>query len=174
MRFEYSSSVEFNCGILFCSFTTNIIDVNNIDSFAEVSGLVCFPILRSVYIGSTFNPRELVVERCPDRCQHTPSFDQTVRRKCVVLETQNLTNYVVDIADNKVKQVTLLVHTRCGCECVSKPSDCTKTQIYHNNSCTCLCRYLSFPCPVGFIWSRRQCACICNRSPEVCSVGKVW
>lgn len=64
---------------------------------------------------------------------------------------------------NANRIIPMANHTRCGCRCIAKPSDCDpSTQVFSQDNCRCECRAKSRPCPSYHRWDRIRCKCVCH------------
>lgn len=69
----------------------------------------------------------------------------------------------VDDLHRAPRLVKFVNHTSCGCQCITKPSECNPaTQQFVEDNCRCECRVQSKRCPRYQVWNPVQCKCICN------------
>ncbi|EDO39428.1 predicted protein [Nematostella vectensis] len=121
-----------------------------------------------------YYPYFIKLHRCGGSCDIT----QPNVRECVALETERVKVGVIAISGVPRDTIMAVNHTKCGCQCVAKPSDCDpEVQVWEPNNCLCKCRYADTQpkkCPEGHRWSASSCSCMCDKAPEVCPVGKYW
>ena len=76
------------------------------------------------------------------------------------------TDQLSDVAGDLVG-VRMTNHTKCGCQCVTKPTDCdNKTQHYSRENCRCECKPQQVRCPFNHRWDPIKCECRCNPSSK--------
>ena len=63
----------------------------------------------------------------------------------------------------EITTVRITNHTKCGCKCAIKATDCNnRTERYNENTCRCECKSRSKLCPFNFKWDPLECQCKCN------------
>ncbi|KAL9980736.1 hypothetical protein ACROYT_G009372 [Oculina patagonica] len=134
-------------------------------------------------------PRQVVLALDPPNHQYVPYFIDDVYRcsggcnvspktyRCVAKTQNNITGDVVDLANSKMKRISVVNHTSCECTCVTKAEDCSENEDFDEGTCSCQCKYTDeppTPCPNRFSWNPFPCKCECARPPEFCTVSKEW
>ena len=102
-------------------------------------------------------------------------------------ETENITllGFVVSWSSSSVRQddlhrapllVKMLNHTKCGCKCITKPSECNPaTHRFSEEMCRCECKEKNPRCPSYHVWDPIECKCVCNAPRDVyCPRRFVW
>ncbi|XP_049521160.1 vascular endothelial growth factor A isoform X1 [Dermacentor silvarum] len=125
-----------------------------------------------------FYPTCADVERCAGCCGHH-------LLRCRASAFRNVTRQVfaLRLASNKsnainfegFKNVRLVEHTQCRCECKVRPHHCGQGQTYREDRCQCMCNnaWMASQCSGGgaHVWDARRCACVCRRADTECSTG---
>nr|XP_037270725.1 vascular endothelial growth factor A-like [Rhipicephalus microplus] len=123
-----------------------------------------------------FYPTCADVERCAGCCGHH-------LLRCRASAFRNVTRQVfaLRLASNKsnainfegFKNVRLVEHAQCRCECKVRPHHCSRGQTYREDRCQCVCNnaWMASHCSGAHIWDARHCACICRRADTECSTG---
>ncbi|EDO47017.1 predicted protein [Nematostella vectensis] len=117
-------------------------------------------------------PTHVRLHRCTGACSAKPRV-----LECAPTETKNISLLVFSVswtADQSSSGsrprwyrnpilVPMTNHTRCGCQCVIKPSQCNpQTQTFSRENCRCECKPQTSPCPRHFQWDQIRCKCVCN------------
>ncbi|KAH7968081.1 hypothetical protein HPB52_005566 [Rhipicephalus sanguineus] len=123
-----------------------------------------------------FYPTCADVERCAGCCGHH-------LLRCRASAFRNVTRQVfaLRLASNKsnainfegFKNVRLVEHAQCRCECKVRPHHCSRGQTYREDQCQCVCTnaWMANHCSGAHIWDARRCACVCRRADTECSTG---
>ncbi|XP_043509758.1 vascular endothelial growth factor A isoform X1 [Frieseomelitta varia] len=121
-----------------------------------------------------FFPRCTRVNRCGGCCGN-----QLLSCEAKKTETQNfeivVAKFMGDRFEYQGKQVVPIdVDTKCECNCIIKPSDCTPKQIYKPAECKCTCTNQDERQKCNEheekTWDSINCSCSC-RNPHECSTG---
>ncbi|XP_075544302.1 uncharacterized protein LOC142578697 [Dermacentor variabilis] len=125
-----------------------------------------------------FYPTCAEVERCAGCCGHH-------LLRCRASAFRNVTRQVfaLRLASNKsnainfegFKNVRLVEHTQCRCECKVRPHHCGRGQMYREDRCQCVCTnaWMASQCSSDgvHVWDVRRCACVCRHADTECSTG---
>ena len=118
--------------------------------------------------GAALIPSIVLLHRCVGECFGTHQI-----QNCTVLEQEEVVLRVIETknAIPSNKDITVYNHTKCGCACRTRKSDCdTKTQDYSKNTCKCECKQaLSNSCNTSIqTFNDKTCQCDCHSAPRHC------
>ncbi|XP_031563208.1 uncharacterized protein LOC116298792 isoform X2 [Actinia tenebrosa] len=106
-------------------------------------------------------PFNVMMHRCAGSCSTKPRVQE-----CVATATENISllSFLVSwnspsASKNQLRPshriMPIVNHTQCGCQCITKPSDCDpSTQVFSQDKCRCECKARSRPCPAYHRWDR--------------------
>ena len=152
----------------------NIVLLNKTGA-ASLPNLFCKPHPTLVALGHPeyeYFPYFVTLHRCVGSC----GTSNPNNKGCVVLSYTDIFIPSLSFKTNQQKMVITKNHTRCGCKCLTKKSDCNlKYQRWDGFSCECQCLHKNSPpsCPNGTRWNSKDCQCECTKVPTVCTVNKV-
>ncbi|KAL3209615.1 hypothetical protein MRX96_038051 [Rhipicephalus microplus] len=131
-----------------------------------------------------FYPTCADVERCAGCCGPPPAALQGQRfpkRHLDRASSPSRQVFALRLASNKsnainfegFKNVRLVEHAQCRCECKVRPHHCSRGQTYREDRCQCVCNnaWMASHCSGAHVWDARHCACICRRADTECSTG---
>ena len=116
----------------------------------------------------TLLPSIVLLHRCVGECLGMHKI-----QSCTVMEQEEvMLNVIVTTnSSHSIKTITVYNHTKCGCACRTRKSDCdTKIHDYFNGTCECKCKQaLSKSCNTSLQWfNDKTCTCECNGAPKHC------
>lgn len=126
-------------------------------------------------VGVTYLPATVQLQRCVGDC---PSQDHY---NCTVMRQEEVVLTVVEVVGGShyFKNITVYNHTKCGCACMKRKSDCNVTiHDYKSNTCSCECKQdKGSSCnPATQNWDRNKCKCTCKSAAKICdqTTNHVW
>jgi len=116
-------------------------------------------------------PSIVLLHRCVGECLGKHNI-----QNCTVMEQEEVMLKVIEITNSNppntsIKDITVYNHTKCGCACRTRKSDCnTAVHDYLNGTCECKCKQaLSKSCNTSIQWfNDKTCQCECNSAPKHC------
>lgn len=114
-------------------------------------------------------PSMVLLHRCVGEC-----LGSHILRNCTVEEQEEVVLKVTEMKNHKLpldRNITVYNHTKCGCACRIRRSDCNKTiHEYSSQLCACKCNEtLKNSCNTNIQWLNPEtCACECNSAPKHC------
>ncbi|XP_077558599.1 uncharacterized protein LOC144174055 isoform X2 [Haemaphysalis longicornis] len=125
-----------------------------------------------------FYPTCADVERCAGCCGHhllrcRPAAFRNVTRQVFALRLASNKSNAINFEG--FKNVRLVEHTQCRCECKVRPQHCSRSQVYREDRCQCVCvnAWMAGQCRGAHVWDARRCACVCRQGRDAaeCSTG---
>lgn len=116
-------------------------------------------------------PSTVLLHRCVGECLGMHKL-----QNCTVKEQEEVVLQVNEIINGKAieRNITVYNHTKCGCACRIRSSDCNKTiHEYDSQLCTCKCKKTLINSCNTKIQSfyPNTCACECNSAPKHCDTN---
>ena len=118
-------------------------------------------------------PSYVILHRCTGSCvahQNTHHCTVTHRNEMSIKVEKIIPGYYVG-------SVKVYNHTKCGCDCIKKESDCDLAKhVWNKDSCSCLCKHDgSLQCDMQiYRWNTATCECDCINPPTHCEYKKAW
>lgn len=107
----------------------------------------------------------VLLYRCVGDCPGTHEF-----QNCTVTNQEEVVLKVLD-SQGTFRNTTVYNHTKCGCACKTRKSDCDKNiHVYSSRSCSCECKQgLRKSCNSAIqTYNRVTCKCECKSAPKHC------
>merc|ERR1719244_1889076 len=103
------------------------------------------------------------LDRCGGCCSH-PLLDCLPTK--VEMVNKTVTVIQLDTQTDRQEVVTLTNHLSCGCQCRTRPEDCSTRQHYLASECRCECsnRLDRARCQQmkDKVWDSANCQCVCR------------
>lgn len=116
-----------------------------------------------------FFPGRVLLHRCVGDC---PSSQI---RNCTVISQEEIVLAVGTIVGglHRIQNITVYNHTKCGCACMTRKSDCNETiQDYNPSLCKCECKPgRKSSCNITtHTWNPKKCECLCKTAQRICDL----
>ena len=117
---------------------------------------------------ATVLPSRVLLHRCVGDCLGTNKI-----QNCTVMEQEEVMLNVTELTYSNLpttKTITVYNHTKCGCACRTRESDCNVTiHDYSNAACECKCKQALNSCNTSIqSFNDKTCMCECNNAPKHC------
>ncbi|CAH3145993.1 unnamed protein product [Pocillopora meandrina] len=132
---------------------------------------VAFRIPKSVHVRTY--PDYVILNRCTGSC----TANQETQH-CAVTAQDAINVKIFEIVGDQpyITNTVIYNHTACGCDCITKESDCDpQKQTWNENTCGCDCIASANSCAANQKLDDKKCVCKCNEAEKHCDhVHKVW
>ncbi|XP_066024811.1 uncharacterized protein [Pocillopora verrucosa] len=132
---------------------------------------VAFRIPKSVHVRTY--PDYVILNRCTGGC----TANQETQH-CAVTAQDAINVNIFEIVGDQLYITSTVIynHTACGCDCITKESDCDpQKQTWNENTCGCDCIANANNCAANQKLDDKKCVCKCNEAEKHCDhVHKVW
>lgn len=121
-----------------------------------------------------YSPNVVILHRCLGGCIGSQQL-----LNCTVKRQEEVVIQVLKINDLKLVNITVYNHTACGCDCITRQSECdAKIHNFVQDQCKCECKQdKSSSCDsTKMSWKEKTCKCECNSAPKICdkSPNQEW